>query len=158
MKIELNTSLLTEGSYKGLKHLNDWIKEVELLASSDWTRVQMIKLAAQPSVLDLIGIEKEELKKLTWEDMKKLLVDTIPELDPWKAARHLMDKPMTADDNILAFAANLKEKYKDICRATRQEELQPGYNQILAAAVLGNMDLKQGGLIITVFWLIQLEQ
>ena len=143
MKIELNTSLLTEGSYKGLKHLNDWIKEVELLASSDRTRVQMIKLAAQPSVLDLIGIEKEEeLKNLTWEDLKKLLVDTIPELDPWKAARHLMEKPMTANDNILAFAANLKEKYKEVCRATKQEELPPGYNQILAAAVLGNMDFK----------------
>ena len=73
---------------------------------------------------------------------KKILVDNIPEVDPWKAARHLMDKPMTADDNILAFAANLKEEYREVCKATGKEELQPGYNNILAAAILGNMDFK----------------
>ena len=142
MKLELNTALLTEGNYKGLKHLNEWIKEVELLTSSDKARVQMIKLAAQPSVMELLGIEKKNLPEMTWEDLKKLLVDNIPELDPWKAARHLMDKPMTANDNILAFAANLKEEYKDICRATGKKDIQPGYNNILAAAVLGNMDFK----------------
>ena len=142
MKLELNTALLTEGNYKGLKHLNEWIKEVELWTNSDKARVQMIKLAAQPSVLELLGIEKKNLPKMTWEELKKLLVDNIPELDPWKAARHLMDKPMTADDNILAFAANLKEEYKNICRATGKEDIQPGYNNILAAAILGNMDFK----------------
>ena len=142
MKIELNTALLTEGNHKGLKHLNEWVKEVEAATSSDGTRVQMINVAAQPSILDLIGIEKEAVKEMTWEDVKKLLVDNIPEVDPWKAARQLMDKPMTADDNILAFAANLKEEYREICKASGKEELQPGYNHILAAAILGNMDFK----------------
>ena len=142
MKLELNTAMLTQGDHGGLKHLNEWIKEVELVTNSDKTRVQMIKLAAQPSVLDLIGVEKEDLPQMTWEGLKELLVANIPEVDPWRAARRLMNKPMTADDNILAFAANLKEEYKEVCRATGQEELQPGYNQILAAAVLENMDFK----------------
>ena len=141
IKIRLTAEKLTQENYRGLKHLNDYIEEIELNCPKDSMRVQMIKQTADKRILQLLNLDDEnKLKKITWEELKKKLMEQVPELDPRRAAKRLTKKHMNIDDNIKAFAAGIIVEYKEICRAIGKEDLRPGLNRILATAMTGAMN------------------
>ena len=126
---------------KGLKHLSDWITEVEEHCTEDSMRVRMIKLKADKSIVKLLNLDDErQFKKTTWEELKKMLIARVPEFDPREAGKRLMKKNLTAGDDIEAFVARLHGEYIEICKATGLTEIRPGWSTILAHAIVGKMN------------------
>ena len=132
---------LKGGLDKSLKHLSDWIAEVEDNCTSDSLRVRMIQLRADRPIARLLKLDDDnQLKKTSWEELKKMLIAKVPEFDPREAAKRLMKKNLTAEDDIEAFVACLHEEYQEICKATGLSELRPGWSTILAFAITGKMN------------------
>ena len=140
--VKLKTQDLTQDEHEGFRHLNKWIQEVEKYCLGDSLRFQMFELTADKSLNRVMKLSKEKLQEISWEQLKALLMAQVPEMDPRVAVRQLMEHQLSENDSIIAFAANLQDEYEEVCRATGQKELKPGYSQILASAIVGKMNWK----------------
>ena len=90
-------------------------------------RTHLFKLTADKCILRLLGIHEENIfKALSWDKLKALLAAELPEFDPRRAAKRLMNHHMTVNDHIAAFAARIRDEYEEICTAMRVSELKPG--------------------------------
>ena len=144
-KASFNSRLTIEDLKKediiGIQHLHKYTQELEDHCPEEAMRTHLFKLTADRCILRLLGIHEENVfKALSWDQLKARLAAELPEFDPRRAAKRLMNHHMTVKDHIAAFAARIRNEYEEICTAMRVSELKPGINKILATAITGGMN------------------
>ena len=143
MKVKLSTDKLTKGGMESVRHFNEWIEDVEAHCLYDPMKVLMVKLAAEKSILQAIGLgDGGQVRKITWVELKDRLRNLIPEIDPQQVTQAIMERQMAPTDNILAFAASLRVEYEELLRGTGVTEIDPGWNTILASSIVAKMTWK----------------
>ena len=123
----------------GLRNVDCWIKQVENCTLSDPLRIQMVKLRADPDVLCLINKTENNLRKMTWLEVKALLLAKATKPTLMEATEELLLHAMTEKDDIFAFAAKLQNKYKETCQAFGVSKLKKSFAELLSFTVTCNM-------------------
>ena len=142
ISITLTASMMRARENKGLNYLEEWIRQVEDVVTSDTLRVQMIRLKASQDVLSLLGLTIDELKSISWPKAKSLLRSKVTKPSISEATHALFSNVMGPDEDVWAFKASLHTKYKNKCTALGVDNLKKSFEEILSFTITSAMTEK----------------
>ena len=102
ISITLTASMMRARENKGSNYLEEWIRQVENVVTSDTLRVQMIRLKASQDVLSLLGLTIDELKSISWPKAKSLLRSKVTKPSISEATHTLLSNVMGPDEDVWA--------------------------------------------------------
>ena len=121
---------------QGLTIINQWITLVERANQDEAARKDIFLRKTEQNVVTLLGGDKE-CAKLTWDDIKKKLRAKITESDPIEKVIELRKFVWTGEQDPLAFATILKDKYET---ASSNEKLPKSFEEILILNLVEKMN------------------
>ena len=142
IKYELTASLMRAKNNKGSQYLENWLKNVESVVTSNELRIQMLILRASRDVLSLIDLNVDELKTMQWANIKSLLRSKVTKPSVLEITDNLLSRVMKPSEDIWAFRAILHNDYKDSCKALGVSNLNKSFNEILSFCITANMSSK----------------
>ena len=142
ISVTLTASMMRARENKGSDYLEEWIRQVENVVTSDTLRVQMIRLKASQDVLSLVGLTFEELESITWSNVKSLLRSKATKPSVLEATNNLLTNVMGPDEDVWAFKASLHTKYINQCTALGVDNLKKTFEEILSFTMTSLMSDK----------------
>ena len=102
----------------------------------------MVRLKADPDVLNLINKSEVELLDMTWTEVKTLMTAKAIKATMWEATDGLLEHAMTESDDICAFKSRLQTEYNETCRVLGVTRLRKSFEEILSFTATCNMTRK----------------
>ena len=140
VRLTLNTKDIRQADGVGVKHFNDFVRQVETTCPHDAQRMALVPYTVEPELLERMKIHQEaDRTKLTWAQFKELAMGVVPKSSESEVLSKLYQNTFTMQDDPVEYSIRMSKEYKTACQMLRVPQLEVSFNEVISETVVANM-------------------